>query len=727
MHMPSGLFRMAFSVFQKCFPKFIVSFIPVCYNPGNPRSSVPEDSIVSENRFVLKSPFKPQGDQPAAIDALVDGVNKGMPCQVLLGVTGSGKTYTMASVIERLQRPTLVIAHNKILAAQLCSEFREFFPDSAVEYFVSYYDYYQPEAYIAATDTYIEKDSAVNDEIDRLRHSATAALMERRDVIVVASVSCIYSMGDPSEYDGLMISLRPGMTMDRDALLKALVGIQYERNDIDFSRTTFRVRGDTVEIFPAGYEESAIRVEFFGEEIDRISEIDVVTGHVARTLDHISIYPATHYATSQASIDRAIHQIEEDLEKQASAFKADNHLLEAQRIVQRTEYDIEMLRELGYCTGIENYSRYFDGRSPGDPPYTLLDYFPDDFVVMIDESHVTLPQVRAMYNGDRARKEALVSYGFRLPSAFDNRPLRFEEFEARLGQLICVSATPGPWEKEHASQIVEQIIRPTGLIDPEIIVRPATNQVDDLYAEILETTKKGFRVLVTTLTKRMAESLTSYLTEMSIRVRYLHSDVKTMERQEIIRDLRLGEFDVLVGINLLREGLDLPEVSLVAILDADKEGFLRSEVSLVQTIGRAARNVEGRVIMYGDTVTESMQHAINETNRRRRLQQAYNKAHNITPTSVTKSVRDLLEIGHAPLPSSSRDKKKAVLSDQDLELLIQSTEEKMLQAAANLDFETAAKLRDQLFELQGKSPQEITENQVSYPDRKRKKRSSTAK
>ncbi len=681
---------------------------------------------MQDSRFVLKSPFKPQGDQPQAIEALAQGVAAGLPCQVLLGVTGSGKTYTMASVIEKVQRPTLVIAHNKTLAAQLCSEFKEFFPDSAVEYFVSYYDYYQPEAYIASTDTYIEKDASVNEEIERLRHSATAALRERRDVIVVASVSCIYSMGDPSEYEGMMISLRPGMEMERDELLHRLVEIQYDRNDVEFDRGTFRVRGDVVEIFPAGYEKSALRVEFFGDEIDRITSIDVVSGHTIMNLAHAAVYPATHYATPRDAIDQAIHNIEDDLAKRVEDFKRDGQLLEAQRIAQRTEYDIEMLRELGYCTGIENSSRYFDGRKPGDAPYTLLDYFPDDFIVFIDESHVTLPQVRAMYNGDRARKEALVSYGFRLPSAFDNRPLKFPEFESKIHQVVCVSATPAAYELGLAGQVVEQIIRPTGLLDPEIDVRPATGQVDDLYAEILKVTEQGFRVLVTTLTKKMAESLTTYLTEMKVRVRYLHSDVQTMERQEIIRDLRLGEFDVLVGINLLREGLDLPEVALVAILDADKEGFLRSEVSMIQTIGRAARNAQGRVIMYADTMTDSMNRAIFETRRRRQLQQAFNEAHGITPQTVMKSVRDLLEIGTAP-DSSSRRKSAAApakrpLSEDELHLLILSTEEKMLQAAANLDFELAAKLRDKLFELQGKSPDEIKEEIVPAPQKKRRQR-----
>ena len=683
---------------------------------------------MQEGRFVLKSPFKPQGDQPQAIEALAEGVASGMPCQVLLGVTGSGKTYTMASVIERVQRPTLVIAHNKTLAAQLCAEFREFFPDSAVEYFVSYYDYYQPEAYIASTDTYIEKESSVNEEIERLRHSATAALRERRDVIVVASVSCIYSMGDPSEYEGMMISLRPGMTMERDDLVRALVEIQYDRSDVEFDRGTFRVRGDVVEIFPAGYEKSALRVEFFGEEIDRISAIDVVTGHVLMTLAHVSVYPATHYATPRETIDRAIEDIEHDLDVRVAELKQEGDLLSAQRLAQRTRYDIEMLRELGYCTGIENYSRYFDGRKPGDAPYTLLDYFPEDYIVFVDESHVTLPQIRAMYNGDRARKQALVSYGFRLPSAFDNRPLTFPEFEARIGQLICVSATPAPYELERAGQVVEQIIRPTGLLDPLIDVRPATGQVDDLYAEIQKVTQAGFRVLVTTLTKKMAESLTAYLTEMKVKVRYLHSDVQTMERQEIIRDLRLGVFDVLVGINLLREGLDLPEVALVAILDADKEGFLRSEVSMIQTVGRAARNAEGRVIMYADHMTESINKTIFETQRRRQLQQAFNEAHGIVPRTVMKSVRDLLQIGGTP---ESADKRRAAaqqpkkqLTEDELHLLICSTEEKMLQAAANLDFELAAKLRDKLFELQGKSPEEIAEETVAVPQRKRRQRRS---
>jgi len=684
---------------------------------------------MQEGRFVLKSPFKPQGDQPQAIEALAQGIREGMPCQVLLGVTGSGKTYTMASVIERVQRPTLVIAHNKTLAAQLCAEFREFFPDSAVEYFVSYYDYYQPEAYIASTDTYIEKDASINEEIERLRHSATAALRERRDVIVVASVSCIYFMGDPSEYEGMMISLRPGMAMERDDLVRALIDIQYDRNDIEFDRGTFRVRGDVVEIFPAGNEKNAIRVEFFGDEIDRISAIDTVSGHTVMQLKHAAVYPATHYATPRELIDQGIVNIERDLDERIAQFKQEGSLLEAQRIAQRTNYDVEMLRELGYCTGIENYSRYFDGRQPGDAPYTLLDYFPEDYIVFVDESHVTLPQIRAMYNGDRARKEALVNYGFRLPSAFDNRPLKFPEFESRIGQLVCVSATPAPYEMERAGQVVEQIIRPTGLLDPIIDIRPATGQVDDLYAEIVKVTQAGFRVLVTTLTKKMAESLTAYLTDMKVRVRYLHSDVQTMERQEIIRDLRLGEFDVLVGINLLREGLDLPEVALVAILDADKEGFLRSEVSMIQTVGRAARNAEGRVIMYADRMTESINRTVFETQRRRQLQQAFNEANGIVPKTVMKSVRDLLQIGGAPEDSgrkraASAAPRRKELTEDELHLLICSTEEKMLQAAANLDFELAAKLRDKLFELQGKSPEEIREEVVAVPQRKRRQRKS---
>ena len=648
------------------------------------------------NRFVLKAPYSPSGDQPQAIEALARGFEQGLQSQVLLGVTGSGKTFTMASVIERVQRPTLVIAHNKTLAAQLCSEFRAFFPDSRVEYFVSYYDYYQPEAYIASSDTYIEKDASINDEIDRLRHSATAALRERRDVIIVASVSCIYSMGDPSEYEGQMISLRPGMTMDRDALLRKLIEIQYERNDLDFVRGTFRVRGDTVEIIPAGEYEHALRVEFFGDEIDRISEIEVVSGHVLATLEHAAVFPATHYATDHSHMEENIAVIEHDLKERVAQFEKEGKLLEAQRIAQRTNYDIEMMREIGYCQGIENYSRYFDGRKPGDAPYSLLDYFPKDFICFIDESHVTVPQIRAMYNGDRARKDTLVEYGFRLPSAYDNRPLLFSEFEQRIHQTVYVSATPGPYESAKAEQVVEQIIRPTGLLDPRIIVRKATGQVDDLVGEIRQVTARNERVLVTTLTKRMAESLTDYLKEMEIRVRYLHSDIQTIERMELIRDLRLGEYDVLVGINLLREGLDLPEVALVAILDADKEGFLRSETSLVQTIGRAARNADGRVIMYGDVMTESMMKAIGETNRRRALQEAYNQAHGITPETVRNAVHEVLEI-----TKKVSEAAPTALNEDERAALMRQVEEEMLSAAKNLEFEQAAKLRDQLLALRG--------------------------
>ena len=648
------------------------------------------------DRFVLKAPYQPSGDQPQAIEALTNGVLRGDPAQVLLGVTGSGKTFTMASVIEKVQRPTLVIAHNKTLAAQLCGEFKAFFPDSAVEYFVSYYDYYQPEAYIASSDTYIEKDASINDEIDRLRHSATAALKERKDVIIVASVSCIYSMGDPSEYEDQMISLRPGMRLSREEFLLRLVGIQYERNDIGFSRGDFRVRGDVVELIPAGEFENGVRVEFFGDEVDKISEFAVTTGHVLHTVQHKSIFPATHYATGVAGREDAIANIESDLAARVREFEDAGQLLEAQRIAQRTKYDIEMLREIGMCNGIENYSRYFDGRKPGDAPYTLLDYFPKGFLVMIDESHVTVPQIRAMYAGDRARKEALVSYGFRLPSAFDNRPLKFEEFNQRVSQVVYVSATPAPYEREKASQIVEQIIRPTGLLDPKLILRKATGQVDDLVGEINEVVAKGFRVLVTTLTKKNAESLTDYLRDLSMRVRYLHSDVQTLERTKLIRDLRTGQFDVLVGINLLREGLDLPEVGLVAILDADKEGFLRSETSLIQTIGRAARNVDGRVILYADQMTDSLMKAISETNRRRAIQEAYNEAHGITPESVHSAVRALLEITDKAtddLPENMPEDEKAAL--------IKQLEDKMLTAASELDFEKAAKLRDQLYAVRG--------------------------
>ena len=664
--------------------------------------------------FKIKSAMKPQGDQPQAIEKLVEGIQDGLSTQVLLGVTGSGKTFTMANIIERVQRPTLVLAHNKTLAAQLCSEFKELFPDNAVEYFVSYYDYYQPEAYIATTDTYIEKDSSINDEIDRLRHSATAALAERRDVIIVSSVSCIYSMGDPSEYENMTLSLREGMQKDRDEVIALLVENQYDRNDIDFSRGTFRVRGDVLEIFPVGQQSKAIRLEFFGDEIDRISEFDPVTGVVSANLAHVLIFPATHYAVSRQQLDRQIDVIEQDLHKQVELFRKEDKLLEAQRLEQRTNYDIEMLREIGFCTGIENYSRYFDGRQPGQAPFTLLDYFPKDFLLMVDESHVTLPQVRAMYAGDFARKKSLVEYGFRLPSAFDNRPLRFEEFEQKIGQRIFVSATPGPYEMATAGQVVEQIIRPTGLIDPEIVLVSAQGQVDDLVGRIREVTSRDCRVLVTTLTKRMAESLTDYLKELGIKVNYLHSDVDTLERIEIIRDLRLGKFDVLVGINLLREGLDLPEVEMVAIMDADKEGFLRSETSLIQTIGRAARNVDGKVVMYADTITDSMRKAIDETNRRRAIQMAYNEEHHITPKTVRKAVADLLVVSRAPDEESGN-----VMDDEEKRLAMQHLEEQMLEAAGRLDFETAAKLRDQLLALRG---EKIADNTPAGRRSSRKRR-----
>ncbi len=664
--------------------------------------------------FRIKSSMKPQGDQPQAIEKLVEGIRDGLSTQVLLGVTGSGKTFTMANVIERVQRPTLVLAHNKTLAAQLCSEFKELFPDNAVEYFVSYYDYYQPEAYIATTDTYIEKDSSINDEIDRLRHSATAALAERRDVIIVSSVSCIYSMGDPSEYENMTLSLREGMQKDRDEVIALLVENQYDRNDIDFSRGTFRVHGDVLEIFPVGQQSKAIRLEFFGDEIDRISEFDPVTGVVSANLAHVLIFPATHYAVSRQQLDRQIDVIEQDLHKQVELFRREDKLLEAQRLEQRTNYDIEMLREIGFCTGIENYSRYFDGRQPGQAPFTLLDYFPKDFLLMVDESHVTLPQVRAMYAGDFARKKSLVEYGFRLPSAFDNRPLRFEEFEQKIGQRIFVSATPGPYEMATAGQVVEQIIRPTGLIDPEIVLVSAQGQVDDLVGRIREVTSRDCRVLVTTLTKRMAESLTDYLKELGIKVNYLHSDVDTLERIEIIRDLRLGKFDVLVGINLLREGLDLPEVEMVAIMDADKEGFLRSETSLIQTIGRAARNVDGKVIMYADTVTDSMRKAIDETNRRRAIQMAFNEEHHITPKTVRKAVADLLVVSRAPDEENGN-----VMDDEEKRLAMQHLEEQMLEAAGRLDFEAAAKLRDQLLALRG---EKIADNTPTGRRSSRKRR-----
>ena len=648
------------------------------------------------NVFKAVSPFEPTGDQPQAIDKLAEGVKRGDRLQVLLGVTGSGKTFTMAKVIEKVQLPTLVIAHNKTLAAQLCSELREFFPDSAVEFFVSYYDYYQPEAYIASSDTYIEKESSINEEIDRLRHSATCALNERRDVIIVASVSCIYALGDPEEYLKMSLSLRQGMAIDRDAILSKLVEMQYQRNEIDFSRGTFRVKGDVIDIFPMNENEKAYRVELFGDEIDSISEITVVTGAPIRRLSHVMVFPATHYASDKERTEAALEEIKKDMVARVAEFKAQDKLIEAQRIEQRTTFDMEMMREIGYCQGIENYSRYFDGRKPGQPPFTLMDYFPKGFLTIIDESHVTLPQLRAMYRGDLSRKTELVEYGFRIPSAYDNRPLKFEEFEERVGQLICVSATPGEYELERASQVAEQIIRPTGLVDPAIEIRPVLGQVDDLLGEIRLTAEKGYRTLVTTLTKRMAEMLTEYLEGMGVRVRYMHSDIETIERMEIIRDLRLGEFDVLVGINLLREGLDLPEVGLVAILDADKEGFLRSTTSLVQTVGRAARNADGRVIMYADTVTDSMQRAIDETNRRREIQIRYNKEHGITPTSIKKAVHDVIEISSRATPG--RDG----MTDAEREKKIAMITQQMKQAAMELEFEEAAKLRDELYRLQGK-------------------------
>ena len=654
-----------------------------------------KDGTDSMNEFKVVSPFEPQGDQPQAIEKLAAGVLRGDKTQVLLGVTGSGKTFTMAKVIERVQKPTLVIAHNKTLAAQLCSELREFFPGSAVEYFVSYYDYYQPEAYIASSDTYIEKVSTVNDEIDKLRHSATCALNERRDVIIVASVSCIYALGDPEEYLKLSISLREGMRIERDEVIRRLVDIQYQRNEIDFSRGTFRAKGDVLDIFPVNWSDKVLRVEFFGDEIERISEVNPLTGEILLQRAHVAVFPASHYATGKEKLEAAIGEIENDLWKRVDEFKAVDKLLEAQRIEQRTLYDIEMMREIGYCQGIENYSRYFDGRKPGQPPFTLLDYFPKDFLMIVDESHVTLPQVRGMYSGDRSRKENLVEYGFRLPAAFDNRPLRFEEFSKRINQLICVSATPGEYELGLSSQTVEQIIRPTGLIDPEISVRPVKGQIDDLLSEVKQMAARGYRTLATTLTKRMAETLTEYLDSMGVRVRYMHSDIETIERMEIIRDLRLGEFDVLVGINLLREGLDLPEVGLVAILDADKEGFLRSTTSLIQTVGRAARNVDGRVIMYADEITESLRRAIEETNRRREKQQAFNIEHNITPRSVKKAVHNVLEI------SRKAKQDEGGMTEAERQERIEILRTQMRQAAAELDFEAAAKLRDELFALTG--------------------------
>ena len=647
------------------------------------------------DKFILHSKFQPTGDQPEAIEKLTKGIENGLKEQVLLGVTGSGKTFTMANIIANVNRPTLVLAHNKTLAAQLCSEFREFFPENAVEYFVSYYDYYQPEAYIPGSDTYIEKDSAINDEIDKLRHSATCALSERRDVIIVASVSCIYSLGNPIDYKNMVISLRTGMEKSRDELLRKLVDLQYERNDINFIRNKFRVRGDTVEIFPANSQENAVRVEFFGDEIDRISEINTVTGEVKALLSHAAIYPASHYIVPHEKLEDALKEIDEEMEERVRFFNENGQLIEAQRIRQRTEYDIEMLREIGTCKGVENYSRVLSRRAPGSVPSTLLDYFPDDYLLFVDESHVTLPQVRGMCGGDRARKENLVQYGFRLPSAFDNRPLNFEEFYAHVNQAIFVSATPGQFEKDHAAQIAEQVIRPTGLLDPKISVRPTDGQIDDLVSEINIRTAKKQRVLITTLTKKMAEDLTEYLNDLGTKVRYMHYDIDTMERMEIIRDLRLGEFDVLVGINLLREGLDIPEVSLVAILDADKEGFLRSETSLVQTIGRAARNAEGEVIMYADTVTDSMERAISETERRRDIQSRYNTEHGITPKTVIKDVRDIIEIGQKVKDEKPISKMSRIEKETEIKRLTAE----MKQAAKILEFEHAAYLRDKINKL----------------------------
>lgn len=655
--------------------------------------------------FKIQSKFKPTGDQPKAIDTLVQSIENGNRGQTLLGVTGSGKTFTMANIIERTQKPTLILAHNKTLAAQLCAEFKEFFPDNIVEYFVSYYDYYQPEAYVPQTDTFIEKDASINDEIDKLRHSATSALLERRDVIIVASVSCIYGLGNPEEYKKLTISLRPGMIKDRDEVIKKLIEIQYERNDIDFARGTFRVRGDNLDIIPSSSSSKGIRIEFFGDEIDRIREFDVLTGNIIGERQHVSITPASHFAASEETLGKSIKVIEDELEDRLKVLTAEDKILEAQRLKQRTNYDIEMIREMGYCQGIENYSRILDGRMPGTPPQTLLDYFPDDFLMFIDESHVTLPQVRAMYAGDRSRKTSLVDFGFRLPCAFDNRPLKFSEFESKINQVVFVSATPGEYELDHSEIVAEQIIRPTGLLDPVIEIRPIHGQIDDLYGEIQRTVQRGFRVLITTLTKRMAEDLTKYLKDLNVKATYMHSDIDTLERMKIIRELRLGEVDVLIGINLLREGLDIPEVALVAILDADKEGFLRSETSLIQTIGRAARNSESKVIMYADNITKSMDKSIKETERRRVIQMEYNEEHNITPTTVIKGVRDIIEATKVSEEKENYESevKKAAKKDIPVEKLIEQYEEEMKEAAKNLQFERAAELRDIIKDLKENS------------------------
>ena len=655
--------------------------------------------------FKIQSKFKPTGDQPKAIDTLVQSIENGNRGQTLLGVTGSGKTFTMANIIERTQKPTLILAHNKTLAAQLCAEFKEFFPDNIVEYFVSYYDYYQPEAYVPQTDTFIEKDASINDEIDKLRHSATSALLERRDVIIVASVSCIYGLGNPEEYKKLTISLRPGMIKDRDEVIKKLIEIQYERNDIDFARGTFRVRGDNLDIIPSSSSSKGIRIEFFGDEIDRIREFDVLTGNIIGERQHVSITPASHFAASEETLEKSIRVIEDELEGRLKVLTAKDKILEAQRLKQRTNYDIEMIREMGYCQGIENYSRILDGRMPGTPPQTLLDYFPEDFLMFIDESHVTLPQVRAMYAGDRSRKTSLVEFGFRLPCAFDNRPLKFSEFESKINQVVFVSATPGEYELDHSKVVAEQIIRPTGLLDPVIEIRPIQGQIDDLYGEIQRTVQRGFRVLITTLTKRMAEDLTKYLKDLNVKATYMHSDIDTLERMKIIRELRLGEVDVLIGINLLREGLDIPEVALVAILDADKEGFLRSETSLIQTIGRAARNSESKVIMYADNITKSMDKSIKETERRRVIQMEYNEEHNITPTTVIKGVRDIIEATKVSEEKENYESevKKAAKKDIPVEKLIEQYEEEMKEAAKNLQFERAAELRDIIKDLKENS------------------------